>query len=71
MKKYNQLVREIRNRDNYTYGDVTANHRKYVPQLAWKKKEKGTTQITKEHTRIEAFADASYRGEARVEVLLC
>ena len=40
--KYNQLVREIRNRDNYTYGDVTANLRKYVPQLAWKKKGQRT-----------------------------
>ena len=35
--KFNQLVRDIRNRDDYTYGDVVANLRKYVPQLAWKK----------------------------------
>ena len=47
--KYNQHVQEIRNCDNYTYGDVTANLQKYVPQLTWKTKDKeaGTGTGTK------------------------
>ena len=36
--KYNQLVQNLRTKDNYTYSDVVANLKAYVPQLIWKKR---------------------------------
>ena len=45
--KYSQLIQNLRTKDDYTYRDIVANLKQYVPQLAWKKRkdrnaEKGT-----------------------------
>ena len=37
--KYNQLVQNLRSKEDYTYGDVVANLRSYIPQLVWKKRD--------------------------------
>ena len=36
--RYAQLVQNLRSNEHYTYGDVVANLRLYVPQIGWKKK---------------------------------
>ena len=36
--RYAQLVQNLRSKEQYTYGDIVANLKLYVPQIGWKKK---------------------------------